>query len=176
MFSKNKNVKSDKREAQAVPAKASPPSLLSPDLVVVGDMTSDGEIQIDGTIAGDIRSHSLLIGENAKITGEIIAETVTVHGTVIGQIKAHKVSLARTARVTGDILHDELSIENGAFLEGHCKRLAPQKAISQDAKNDRGAETSLDSSASDKGGKPAAESAGGGPLAAVPNKALATGH
>ena len=32
-------------------------------------------------------------------------------------------SLAKTAHVVGDILHEALAIEQGAFLEGHCRRL-----------------------------------------------------
>ena len=58
------------------------------------------------------------------IEGEIVAESVRVHGKVDGQIKALNVSLAKSSHVVGDILHDNLSIETGAFLEGHCKRLA----------------------------------------------------
>ena len=32
-------------------------------------------------------------------------------------------ALAKTANVRGDILHENLSIEQGAFLEGHCRRI-----------------------------------------------------
>ncbi|MBL6931841.1 MAG: polymer-forming cytoskeletal protein, partial [Rhodospirillales bacterium] len=84
---------------------------------------SDGEIQVDGTIVGDIRTKSLLIGKTAEIKGEIIADTVRVHGNVRGQIKARAVTLVKTAHVIGDILHEDLSIETGAFLEGLCKRM-----------------------------------------------------
>jgi len=51
---------------------------------------------------------------------------VRVHGTVNGQIKARSVQLAKTAHVVGDILHEDLAIETGAFLEGHCKRLVEE--------------------------------------------------
>lgn len=42
------------------------------------------------------------------------------------QIKARSVQLAKTAHVVGDILHEDLAIETGAFLEGHCKRLVEE--------------------------------------------------
>ena len=99
------------------------PSIISIDLRMVGDLHSEGEIHVDGVIEGDIRAKVLLVGETASIKGEIIAETVRVHGNVNGTIKSIAVSLAKTARVNGDILHENLSIEKGAFLEGHCKRL-----------------------------------------------------
>ncbi|HEV8390028.1 MAG TPA: polymer-forming cytoskeletal protein, partial [Dongiaceae bacterium] len=40
-----------------------------------------------------------------------------------GQIKADSVVLEKTAKVTGDVLHKTLAIEQGAQLEGMCKRL-----------------------------------------------------
>jgi len=104
-----------------------PPSLISNDLVIAGDLEGQGEVQIDGTINGNISGNTLLIGVSANITGDIIAETVRVHGTVNGQIKARSVSLARTAHVVGNILHENLSVELGAFLEGHCKHINSKK-------------------------------------------------
>ena len=112
----------------STPAKSSPPTLISKDLRIVGDLQSDGEVQIDGAVEGDIRSQVLLIGESANITGEIITDSVIVHGMVKGHIKSREVKLARTANVIGDILHEDLAIETGAFLEGHCKRIQGQIA------------------------------------------------
>lgn len=136
MFSRNKNKPTSTPTTAEKPdtsrpqnRKSVPPSLISEDLRIVGDLSSDGEIHIDGTIDGDIRTNTLLVGETAKIKGEIIAEVVRVHGSVNGQIRARNVNLANTARVTGDILHENLSIDTGAFLEGLCKRMETEKLI-----------------------------------------------
>ena len=91
---------------------------------IVGDVASQGEIQIDGTVEGDVRAKTVLVGESADIKGELLAEQVQIHGRVNGQIKSRSVHLARTAHVVGDILHESMSIETGAFLEGHCKRMS----------------------------------------------------
>ena len=115
-------------DGPASPAKPSPPTLISKDLRIVGDLRSDGEIQVDGAIEGDIRSKTLLVGETAHLKGEITADSVVIHGTVNGQIKARSVKLARTAHMVGDILHEDLAIETGAFLEGHCKRIQEKPA------------------------------------------------
>jgi len=124
MFSKgNKTTTTTTAPSSNTPKKRVPPSIISTDLIITGNLLSEGEIQIDGTVRGDIRTKDLLVGETALIQGEIIAESIRVHGRVDGQIKAQNVSLAKTAHVVGDILHDNLSIETGAFLEGHCKRL-----------------------------------------------------
>ncbi len=127
MFSKT-NAKGTSSAAEQKPVvKPSPPSLVSVDLKIVGDLSSEGEIQVDGAIDGDIRTGTLLVGESAHIKGEVVADTIYVHGTVNGQIKARSVSLAKTAHVVGDIHHEDLAIETGAFLEGHCKRIAKPK-------------------------------------------------
>ena len=125
MFSKKNRVKSSlmPHQKQSEPTKPAVPSILSRDLVMTGDLNSDGEIQVDGKIIGDINTKSLLVGKTANVKGGIIADDVRVHGTVDGQIKAHTVTLAKTAHVVGDILHVNLSIETGAFLEGLCKRM-----------------------------------------------------
>jgi len=121
MFSRNKNKLPAGTQVRTVP------SIISSDLKVKGDLVSDGEIQVDGQVSGDIHAKVLLVGQNAKITGEIFAETVRVHGNVNGQIKAKFVNLAKTAHVIGDIHHENLSIQEGAFLEGHMVHMNEQE-------------------------------------------------
>lgn len=127
MFSKSKR----EVDGGATAAKPAVPSIISTDMKIVGDLTSEGEIQVDGTVEGDIHSRHLLVGGTAQITGEIIAEMVEIYGTIHGQIKATTVSLAKTAHVVGDILHENLAIEKGAFLEGHCKRMPEKKETNE---------------------------------------------
>ena len=119
MFSKNSK---EEVRVPPVPKAPAPPSLLSTDLRITGNIHSEGEIQVDGYIEGDIHAESLIIGETANVNGEVNAKTVRVHGFITGQIKADSVSLAKSAHVMGDILHESLAIEQGAFLEGHCRR------------------------------------------------------
>jgi cytoskeletal protein CcmA (bactofilin family) len=85
---------------------------------IVGDLTSEGEIEVQGTVEGNIRSRRVKVGEGGKVHGEIVAEAVDIRGLVEGPIVAAIVSVARTARVIGHITHRELSIEPGAYLEG----------------------------------------------------------
>ena len=131
MFTKDS--KDDKLKQPVLPKTPAPPSLFSTDLKVVGDVVSIGEIQIDGAVEGDIHSDVLVVGETAQVNGEIIADTVRVHGYVTGQIKARSVSLAKTAHVLGDILHESLAIEQGAFLEGHCRCVEAGTANKRDS-------------------------------------------
>ena len=101
----------------------SAPSILSPDLKIVGNLESDGEIQIDGTVKGDIKGHMLTVGERGKIDGSTVAETVRIFGTVNGRVQAKTVHLDKSARVTADIAHETLTIEAGAHFEGQVHPL-----------------------------------------------------
>ena len=103
------------------------PSIISPDLKIVGDLKSDGEIQIDGTVKGDIKAHMLTVGEQGKVDGSTVAETVRIFGTVNGRVQAKTVRLDKSARVTADISHETLTIEAGAYFEG---KVLPLKGAS----------------------------------------------
>ncbi|MEQ8178272.1 MAG: polymer-forming cytoskeletal protein [Amphiplicatus sp.] len=97
------------------------PSIISADVVMRGNINSSGEIQFDGSLEGDVKASSLIIGEKASVKGEVVCESVTVRGRVEGGIRAKSVSLAATAHIQGDILHSSLSVESGAHFEGNCR-------------------------------------------------------
>jgi cytoskeletal protein CcmA (bactofilin family) len=97
------------------------PSILSGDIVIIGTVTAEGEIQLDGQIEGDVRAGALIVGEKASVKGEVVAESVTIRGRVLGSVRGRQVQLASTARIEGDIIHSALSVESGAFFEGHCR-------------------------------------------------------
>ncbi|SHJ12102.1 bactofilin family protein [Wenxinia saemankumensis] len=103
--------------------KAKPPaSVLSSDLHIVGNVKTSGDVQIEGTVDGDIRAHLLTIGEGATVKGELIADDVVINGRIIGRVRGLKVRLTSTARVEGDIIHKTIAIESGAHFEGSVQR------------------------------------------------------
>ena len=110
-------------EFKASAPKAKPPaSVLSSDLHVTGNLKTTGDIQIEGTIEGDIRAHLLTVGEGATVKGEVIADDVVVNGRIVGRVRGLKVRLTSTARVEGDIIHKTIAIESGAHFEGSVQR------------------------------------------------------
>ena len=110
-------------EFKAAAPKAKPPaSVLSSDLHVTGNLKTTGDIQVEGTVEGDIRAHLLTIGEGATIKGEVIADDVVINGRIVGRVRGLKVRLTSTARVEGDIIHKTIAIESGAHFEGSVQR------------------------------------------------------
>jgi len=98
------------------------PSVIGSDLVIIGNLESKGEVTVEGQIQGDIHCAMLLVGENAHVTGGIVAEEVVVRGKVQGSVHGNKVTLQSTAHVEGDVFHKALAIEQGAFFEGKSRR------------------------------------------------------
>ena len=121
----NRPVMDTKPDFPAAPQAMRPrsgPSVLSSDLTVKGNITTQGDAQIEGVVEGDIRAHQLTVGESATIRGEIVAEEIIVNGRVVGRVRGLKVRLSATARVEGDIVHKTIAIESGAHFEGSVQR------------------------------------------------------
>ena len=121
----NRPVMDSKPDFPAAPQAMRPrsgPSVLSSDLTVKGNITTQGDAQIEGVVEGDIRAHQLTVGESATIRGEIVADEIIVNGRVVGRVRGLKVRLSATARVEGDIVHKTIAIESGAHFEGSVQR------------------------------------------------------
>jgi cytoskeletal protein CcmA (bactofilin family) len=97
-------------------------SLLSSDLTITGNLKTTGDIQVEGTVEGDIRAHLLTVGESANIRGEVVADDIVINGRVQGTVRGLKVRLTSSARVEGDIIHKAIAIESGAQFEGTVQR------------------------------------------------------
>ena len=72
-------LKADKVKSTPIPSR-SIPSLVSSDLEIVGNLTTPGELQLDGTIEGDITCEKLMVGERASVTGRVQANEVVIRG------------------------------------------------------------------------------------------------
>lgn len=98
-------------------------SQISADLTIIGNLVSKGEVQIDGEIQGDLHAASIVVGENARITGGVVADDVVVRGTVVGSVRGKRVLLQSNSKVEGDVFHQQLAIEQGAYFEGKSRRV-----------------------------------------------------
>src|SRR5690606_38578326 len=89
------------------------------DVRIVGNLITNGEVQLDGTVEGDVRAAALTLGESGAVKGTIVADSVTIKGTVEGQIRGRSVRVEKTAKVRGDLCHEIVSVEAGAIVEGN---------------------------------------------------------
>ncbi|MAN45897.1 MAG: polymer-forming cytoskeletal protein [Alphaproteobacteria bacterium] len=136
MFTKS-NKSSASTPPQAEPMKAAPAqdairgasskpaaraaSIICADMKINGSVSSEGALQIDGVVDGDVTATDITIGASGHITGEVKAEVVKVKGRIKGSIRARKVELETGAHVKGDIVHSSLQIQSNAVFEGQVK-------------------------------------------------------
>lgn len=89
---------------------------------IVGDLDVLGVLRLDGDVDGNVTSNaSIMIGEKARINGNITADSVISRGIIKGDILAESgVSLYSSAVVIGDVLTKKINIQEGVFIDGHC--------------------------------------------------------
>lgn len=104
---------------------------------ISGDVKINGFIRVDGDVDGKIETQSnIIVGEKARIRGNISASSIIVGGIVIGDILAPKgIKLLSNSTVIGDIATNNLQIEEDVLFNGHCIALKNEQEFSQSSKN-----------------------------------------
>ena len=87
---------------------------------VNGNFESNGDIIINGSVEGDIKTKGvILVGEKSKINANIKAEEMVIKGEINGNLKVSGyLSIKELARIVGDIECAQISIEKGAEING----------------------------------------------------------
>jgi cytoskeletal protein CcmA (bactofilin family) len=119
-------------------------------LKILGHVTADGLVEVNGQIEGDLHCTSLFVSPKAHIVGSVTAERVVVNGKVEGPIQGGDVLLKSQAHVVGDIHHQSLTIEKGAYFDGRAKQAhgangrQPERATKSTLREARAAEVAAE--------------------------------
>ncbi len=97
-------------------------STIGEDLRITGNVSSKGEIHLDGEVHGDVSCVALVLGESATLEGNVTADDVVIRGRLIGSVRGLRVTLQSMSHVEGDIYHQSLALEQGAYFEGRSRR------------------------------------------------------
>jgi cytoskeletal protein CcmA (bactofilin family) len=97
-------------------------TVIAEGLKIIGSVTAEGLVEVNGQIEGDLHCTSLIVSPKACINGGVQAERVVVNGKVEGPIHGGEVILKSRAIVVGDIQTQSLTIERGAHFEGRSVR------------------------------------------------------
>jgi len=108
----------DNRKVELNIPKVRPRSLIESSVTMTGDLWSEGDLEIDGHLCGNINCQQLIVGKNAAVTGVIVAQEAVIRGKITGIIRAMRVLLQDTARVESEIFYQSLSVDEGASFEG----------------------------------------------------------
>jgi cytoskeletal protein CcmA (bactofilin family) len=98
-------------------------NLISNGTDITGDIKSNGDIRIDGSLIGNLNTKGkVVIGLTGKVKGEVLCKNSEVSGIIEGKISVSQLlSLKATSKILGDIVTSKLSIEPGARFSGNCK-------------------------------------------------------
>ena len=107
--------------------------------VITGDVQSKGDIRVDGTLKGSVKtSGKVVLGKSGIIEGDVVCADADVSGIIKAKISvAQLLSLKSTAKLNGDIITNKLSIEPGASFTGSCSMGAVIKDIKHAEKQEK---------------------------------------
>lgn len=110
-------------------------SLISGNVSMVGDLTFEEGLKVSGVFKGNIThkpgTHSLLaLSAEGRIEGNVSSYDALIDGTIVGDLVVeHLLELHSNARVRGNISYRQLSMENGAVVDGKLNRLVDEVQV-----------------------------------------------
>ena len=105
-------------------------AVLSPSIVLRGEVTGDEDLLVEGRIEGKIhlKQNSVTVGAKGRVAAEIHARAIHIEGEVDGNLTAEEqVVLRKSSRVRGDIVAPRVTIEDGARFRGAIDMEAKQR-------------------------------------------------
>ncbi|HEX9282789.1 MAG TPA: polymer-forming cytoskeletal protein [Gemmatimonadales bacterium] len=95
-------------------------SIIGTGMRVVGDITAEGVVKIEGTVVGTVRAgRQVLVGKGGEVEGDVISREAIIGGEVRGSIRAdERVEIQSTSVVHGDIAAKRLLVQEGGEING----------------------------------------------------------
>ena len=96
-------------------------TVISQGITVEGEITSEEDVEIQGTVRGKVTSHDVVsVASGAVVDADIQATSLSIGGQVTGNVSAsERVDLASGARLVGDVKAARLTIADGASFKGN---------------------------------------------------------
>src|SRR6266540_1621480 len=95
-------------------------SIIGTGMRVVGDITAEGVVKIEGTVVGTVRAgRQVLVGKGGEVEGDVISREAIIGGEVRGSIRAdERIEIQSTSVVHGDIAAKRLLVQEGGEING----------------------------------------------------------
>lgn len=120
----------DRGDAPAPPADEDRvPSIVAAGMTVQGEVASDGEVHVDGTVEGTVTCAVVTVGRDGKVLGRVRASLIRVHGAVEGELFGERVEVAATGRVTGRVHLRTLEVQAGATFFCETRPVGEMPAV-----------------------------------------------
>jgi len=102
----------------------SKPSVISEGFSLMGDISSEGVLHVEGFIKGTIKTDAVNIGQRGSVEGQVTSKSLHVKGAFVGTAVCDELVIASKARVVGRITYRSLAIQRGAQIEGDLIHVA----------------------------------------------------
>lgn len=145
----------------------SSPSVIGPGTTVVGSITMEDDLQVDGRLDGSVSTEgSVTVTDRGTVEGDIEAAEVVVSGRVDGTIRAEQVARFRSGcRVKADVHTPSITVEEGGVVDGRLSMAGSERqagAAKAAAGGSSGASGSSGSPGSSGGSRSPSASGGSG--------------
>ncbi|MDT0553642.1 MAG: hypothetical protein BM563_10655 [Bacteroidetes bacterium MedPE-SWsnd-G1] len=109
-------------EKKGVQPQTSERNIIGKNTSIIGDVQSEGDFRIDGTVEGTIKtSGRVIIGSNGIVKGEVECGNADFEGTFSGKLVVSELlSLKKTANINGEVFINKLLVEPGAVFNASC--------------------------------------------------------
>ena len=126
MFSKESKKTSDNKVSER--------NIIGRNTQIMGDIISEGDFRIDGTLEGTIKTNGrVIIGESGFIKGKVECENADVEGKFSGElIVSNTLTVKTSANINGDVIIGKLSVEQGASFNATCTMKGAVKELNKD--------------------------------------------
>ena len=100
---------------------------------ITGDINSEGDFRIDGTLEGTLKTNCrVIIGVEGKIIGKVESNNADIEGKFSGELLVHEtLTIKATANISGDVVIGKLSVEPGAVFNASCAMKGAVKELNQ---------------------------------------------
>jgi cytoskeletal protein CcmA (bactofilin family) len=108
---------------------------------IVGDLSSQADLRIDGEIIGNVISKGrVVLGAKGRIEGTLTCQNADIEGFVKGKVTVTELlSLKAKANVYGDVAIGKLSVEPGASFTATCIMNTSVKNLNPDLSKEKSA-------------------------------------
>ena len=124
MFLKNYNLFSDSRRNTTL-------SIIGEGIDFSGEIITEGNIHIDGTMRGTIRANEVVIGPNGDFDGEIIADILIISGTIKGKFTIKNLHIRKDGLLQGKAKYEVLVVDIGGRIQGELGISKQNKLIAK---------------------------------------------
>jgi cytoskeletal protein CcmA (bactofilin family) len=108
-------------------------NVVAKNTAIIGDIISEGDFRIDGTLEGNIKTKGrVIIGVSGSVKGKIDAVNSDIEGKFSGDLLVQEtLTIKATAIISGDVVIGKLSVEPGATFNASCSMRGAIKELNK---------------------------------------------